>query len=163
MSICIIIPASGKGIRYGCPKADALLESGLSFSQAIISTCHAAGLNEIELIREADCLEMLAGIRLGIERRPGYRHYLIFPVDHPFVLPQSLVTICSTASIHPGKIIRPCYLGKPGHPILIPYSLNLNVDSPCGLAGIIRESGMTIIDIPVDDPGILRNLNHPGD
>ena len=163
MSICVIIPASGKGIRYGMPKADALLESGLSFSQTIVNTCQSAGLKDIELVRLADCPDMLSGIQTGISRRPGYSHYLIFPVDHPHVMPQSLITLCAKATAHPGKVIRPSYRGKTGHPILIPSSLDLNTDSAVGLAGIIRESGMPIIDIPVDDPGILRNLNHPGD
>jgi CTP:molybdopterin cytidylyltransferase MocA len=59
-------------------------------------------------------------------------------------------------------VIRPSCNGKTGHPVLIPSSLDLFIDdNEEGLASIIRTQAKGIIDLPVEDKGILLNINRP--
>ena len=163
--IIAIIPASGKGSRFGSPKAEALLE-GKTFAETIIETLKAAGLRSIHLASYADTDDMLATLRRARRelKDSGAAGYLIFPVDFPFVTADSVLRMIACFRKMPDKVVRPLHKGKPGHPVIIPAALDLEQpDNGKGLRGIIQASAMTIHDLDVNDPGILRNINTPKD
>lgn len=163
--IIAIVPASGQGTRFGGPKSEVKIE-GQTFAERIESTLREAGIEQIRIARDLDTPDMLATVRETIaDLEPKQaKGYLIWPVDHPYVLAQTVKTMCSMSLIMPLAIICPSYQGKYGHPVLIPANLDLNSgDQHCGLAGIIHSGDYTVIELPVEDPGILRNINHPQD
>ena len=163
MKLAAIIPASGKGLRYGMPKADALLESGESFEERIKRLCAEAGMEDICVVREPSCAQMLDSICLGIKSLPEMDAYLIFPVDHPYVTAQTIAELIRAWHQNPKAVIKPCHQGKCGHPIIIPKCLALHPELPGGLAACINRSRIAVLKIQVDDPGILKNLNYPSD
>lgn len=113
---------------------------------------------------DRDTPDMLSSLRLGFQENPDYSHYLIFPVDFPYVRASTLQALAKASAAHPAAIIRPTYQGRSGHPIIIPATQDWHLELPQpGLAALIQHSGCDILNLELDDPGILRNINHPGD
>lgn len=169
--ITAIILASGKGIRFGKPKAEADY-GGATFLEHIIQTLQQAGITRMHIARTYQTLDMLATLRQAVAElkasspnsNPPCTGYLVFPVDFPCVKTTTLKILLDEHLQNPAAIIRPSYYGFSGHPIIIPESLNLDADDRGkGLRGIILHSGLHVIDINVDDEGIHRNINHPED
>ncbi len=163
-TLMAIILASGKGKRFGMPKAEAMLE-GQSFLQKICNSLDQAGLAYL-VARYPDTEDMLATLRraraelLLQNSNDGYSGLLVFPVDYPLVRPQTLASLAKVHYQSPEAVIRPVYNGLRGHPIVIPVSLELGSGVvQQGLKEIIRLSGMALLDLSVDDPGITRNIN----
>jgi molybdenum cofactor cytidylyltransferase len=163
--IAVIVLASGKGERFGMPKAEARL-GDLNFSEAAEHLLRMAGLDNIHIARGLDTPDMLSTLRetvksIDLQQLSGI---LVFPVDHPFILPATIVSLCEEFISHPDSVVRPVFEGKAGHPVIIPVWLDLDADDRGqGLAGLIREQVCTVIDVPVNDPAVLKNVNHPED
>ncbi len=144
------------------PKADAGFE-GKSFLQMITEKLLWVGLNYF-VARYSDTADMLATLRKAVKEIQGNGEtaaaYLVFPVDFPFVRQETLSLLLSIYRQSPEAVIRPVYDGQKGHPVIIPASLDLESDDQgLGLKGIIGNSNLPLIDIPVPDKGILRNIN----
>lgn len=143
---------------------NALLETGETFLEHILNTCREAGLERLCPVLNRDTPDMLSSLRLGFRENPDCSHYLIFPVDFPYVRASTVQALAKASATHPTAIIRPSHQGRTGHPIIIPASQDWHMDLPrAGLAALIHHSGLDILDLELDDPGILRNINHPGD
>lgn len=158
-----IIPASGLGSRFGMPKADAEID-GSSFAVHITGLLKAGGVANIVLARYPDSPDMLSSIKRAVLEHPGFKAWLIWPVDHIFVRPATLQALLETWTAMPDAVIRPVCDGRFGHPVIVPAWLDLEADHhDQGLAGLIREQVCTVIDVPVEDMGILRNVNRRED
>ena len=154
-----IIPASGRGERFGMPKADAEID-GVSFAEHIRGLLSSGGVENIVLARYPDSPDMLSSIKQAVGEHPGYKSWLIWPVDHIFVRPATLQALLDGWTAMPDAVIRPVYEGRSGHPVIVPGWLDMEADHHGeGLAGLIRAQVCTVIDIPVEDIGILRNVN----
>jgi CTP:molybdopterin cytidylyltransferase MocA len=178
--VTAIILASGKGTRFGKPKAEADYK-GVSFLDRITATLKEAGVQKIHVAQDYETPDMLATLKQAVtELEKGwipasagktsspesqsYSCYLIFPVDFPFVQAETIKTIVAAHYKHPKAIIRPCYYGFCGHPIIIPADLDLQADDHGkGLKGIISFCGKPVIDIQVHDEGIHKNINFQKD
>nr|MDK2851286.1 molybdenum cofactor cytidylyltransferase [Candidatus Cloacimonadota bacterium] len=158
-----IILASGKGSRFGMPKSKASFNGSL-FSQKIMETLVSGGIEEIYLADDLKTDSMLDTIRQSISSlKEAADCYLIFPVDHPFVLSETISTMLQVSRANPDCVIKPEYRGHRGHPIIIPANLDLNDCQYDNLRDLIRYSGIATLIVPVEDPGILMNINHPED
>jgi len=143
-----IILASGKGSRFGMPKSEASFE-GLLFSQKISQSLMEAGIKDIILADDLETESMLDTLRESIRTLPEKPDcYLIFPVDHPFVLPETITALLQVAIANPDCVIKPEYRGLRGHPILIPAELDLSAPEHDNLRDIIRYSGLGTIIVP---------------
>lgn len=178
--VIAIILASGKGTRFGKPKAEADYK-GFSFLDRIGATLKEAGVQNIHVAQNYVTPDMLATLKQAVtELEKGwildsagktnspesqeYSSYLIFPVDFPFVQAATIRTLVEAHYTHPKAIIRPCYYGFCGHPIVIPSDLDLQADDHGkGLKGIISFCGKPVIDIQVQDEGIHKNINYQKD
>ncbi len=164
-----IIPAAGKGSRYGIPKAQAVIE-GKAFLDLVTATVISAGIDRIIAVTDVETADMLASIRLGITRAKEtandefpIRGFLIFPVDHPLVTPQTVIALCSCFRANPEAVVMPRYERRNGHPVIIPASIDLDLPVSHGLSQIIRESELITIHLDIDDANVIRNLNSPAD
>ncbi len=167
MQIITLIPAAGKGSRFGMPKVDASY-NGISFAQRIIDTLEEAGLTDYYLLRDLDTPDMQTtlrhGMRLAITEGRIPDGWLIWPVDHPTVKAATVMTLASIFERKSNSVIIPRNGGRNGHPILIPGALLIPAQpDPLGLKGIIHSSGFPILYADVDDVGILFNFNTPED
>lgn len=167
MKIIAIIPAAGKGSRFGMPKVDASY-NGISFAQMIINTLKAAGIEDYILVRDIETPDMLATLRIGMQRALQQQErpdgWLIWPVDHPTVKASTVSIMVQVFTEKANSVIIPRNQGKNGHPILLPGALVIpDQPQPLGLKGVIIQSGFPQLCIDVDDVGILFNFNTPED
>jgi len=165
MEICALIPAAGKGSRFGQPKVDALY-NGFTFSEMIIKTLKEAGIKTYYIIRDIETPDMSATLYNGWQQvcREG-RHpdgWLIWPVDHPLVKKETIVLMVDAFADNSNSVIIPCYNNRNGHPVLLPGSFVFAKKADAaGLKGAILKSDFPRLYIEVDDAGILANLNTP--
>lgn len=167
MQIVALIPAAGKGNRFGMPKVDANY-NGISFSEKILATLRESGIKEHLVIRDVETPDMFATIKYGMKSilSKGIHPdgWLIWPVDHPAVQIGTIRFMIKVFSIHSNSIIIPRHNARNGHPIIIPASLAFPEDAPPnGLKDIILQSLLPVHFIEVEDPGILININTPED
>ncbi|MCB5262413.1 MAG: NTP transferase domain-containing protein [Candidatus Cloacimonetes bacterium] len=158
--VTAIILASGKGLRYGQPKSEASIDGKL-FSQKISASLLDAGIRDIVLADDEDTASPLDTLRAAVsklETKPDF--YLIFPVDHPFVSSETISILLGTAFQNPDCVIKPEFRGQRGHPIIIPSTLNIYAEAEAGLREIIRYSSIATVIVPVEDAGIMQNVNY---
>jgi molybdenum cofactor cytidylyltransferase len=183
--IAAIIMAAGRGERMGQPKL--FLESaGKSFLELVITALEGAGILDITAVvrkedraRSATMIKSyrlavnrhpengpLSSLRAGLDSAPGFEGYLVVPVDHPFIKPGTIRDLAETFKQKPYTIVKPYCQGKSGHPVIIPASLAEHIagqDTTGGLAQVIRNSGLAVARLEVNDNGIFRNINTKGD
>ena len=161
--IIAIILAAGKGSRFGMPKVDAVF-GGITFLERIRNTLAVAGINDVFVARNLPTSDMLESLQYATRQSTDAAGYLIFPVDHPFVNATTIVDMTTSFTLHPNAVIRPLYESRTGHPIIIPRCLDLWMPGVTGgLAQIIRQSGIEVLNLPTADSGVLRNINTAAD
>lgn len=93
---------------------------------------------------------------------PDTPFVIVALVDHPLVEPCTYRLLRETAIRHPGFMVIPTYEGRRGHPVVFPSALfdELKGAPPEeGARAMVRENPRRVLEIPVNDPGILMNLN----
>jgi CTP:molybdopterin cytidylyltransferase MocA len=158
-----IILASGKGTRFGMPKSEAKID-GLLFSQKISQSLLESGVRDIVLAEDLDTSSMYETLQETIRKEikaPPY--YIVWPVDHPLVSSTSISLLIEGAIQNPDCIIKPEFRGKRGHPVLLPSTLDFLSPLYETLRELIRHSGKGTVILPVEDPGVILNINRPQD
>ena len=87
---------------------------------------------------------------------------LLFLVDHPVMTAATINTIVHR--FEPGRIILPTFNGRRGHPVLFPsetFAEILKLPASCGANVVVRKDPSRIIEVPVDDEGILVDVDTP--
>lgn len=106
-----------------------------------------------------------ASIQAGILALPDDRDILLWPIDHPFVSPRTVETLTSLLSTDTVAVwYIPTYEGSGGHPVLwrsvvCPDVLDLRPDAP--VRSLLPEFGPQVRRVPVDDPGVVANVDTP--
>jgi len=162
--IIAIIPASGKGARFGMPKVNASFR-GRSFCDHIISCLSDAGINDYRVANYPEATDMLHSIQIAIKELcpPLPNAFLIYPVDHPLVLASTITKLYSAHRRYPSAIIKPLFKNRSGHPIIVPGDMDFDASVEGGLRALIRACGKMIVYVETDDMGILQNINSPKD
>jgi len=109
---------------------------------------------------------MAASIRAGIRALPAeVAGVLICLGDMPWVSADTLIGLAARFAPAEGRsICRPVYDGRPGNPVLFarryfPELLDLAGDR--GAKAVLQAHVGDVCDCPVDDPGVLRDLDKP--
>jgi molybdenum cofactor cytidylyltransferase len=137
------------------PSKSALLEAALSDLP-------------VRLIRNARADEgMGASIATGITELeaafPHARGWLIALGDMPFVAPATILTISGAVGPQ-GRIVAAGHGGRRGHPVAFERSLSAELgtlDGDVGANVLMGRYGVRIIDC--GDPGVIRDIDTPGD
>jgi molybdenum cofactor cytidylyltransferase len=88
------------------------------------------------------------------------------PGDHPSVAASTLDSLSNCSLKRPIQAIIPQYGDSGGHPVLIPPNVAatlLEATCPNGLGAFWSERAELCHRVPVDDPGVLRDVDTPGD
>jgi len=108
---------------------------------------------------------MLSSILIGLkEIETSCTGFFLYPIDYPLVRQATFHKLLLAHHSDPEKIIKPACNGQHGHPIVFPKSLFQALrEAPLdqGARFVIRKYSHHIINIDVDDPGILININTP--
>jgi CTP:molybdopterin cytidylyltransferase MocA len=109
---------------------------------------------------------MISSVRIGVAALQSRQAIVILPVDHPDVASGTIRLILAAAAGHPGVVVKPVYRGRAGHPVLVPnavFAPILASRDDDTLREILASAGGAALRVEVDDPGVLRNVNAPGD
>jgi len=106
-----------------------------------------------------------ASVQAGLMALPVDRDVLFWPVDHPFVSRRTVGVLTSyLESDAVGVWFIPTYEGHGGHPVVWRSIvrrdlLELRADAP--VRSLLPEFGPQVRRVPVDDPGVLANVDTP--
>lgn len=179
-----VIVAAGMSSRMGDFKP--MLNIGsISIAQRIIVNFKKAGVDKIVMVTgyNATALErhlagngvvflrnenyetthMFDSAKIGLEYMRDRADKILFtPVDIPLFTSSTVTSLLQSGA----ALACPVCENQTGHPIMISSELVdiiLNNDGRYGLKGALDSCGIPMEEIPVDDPGILRDADTPED
>ena len=184
MQIGAVIVAAGMSSRMGDFKP--MLNIGsISIAQRIVATFHQAGVTKIAVVTgyNAPLLErhlsnsglvflrnedyastqMFDSAKIGLAYlRDKCERILFTPVDIPLFTAMTVTELIESGA----ELCCPVCEGRTGHPLMIASSLvdAILADSgEGGLQGAIARCGAEMLQIPVEDPGVLHDADTPAD
>ncbi len=107
---------------------------------------------------------MFSSIQAGVATASGDA-LLVMPGDMPFVRAATVRAVIDAYRGRPG-IVSPRYRGKRGHPVALPLWLRDEIrDTPAtaNLHEVIKRHTDLRVDLDVDDPGVVRDVDVPAD
>lgn len=186
-NIAGIVLAAGEGKRFGGTKALAEFD-GMSFLERVSESLKHAGCAPVIVVGGADssaveklCSDLdvdfvenpdwqagqFSSLKAGLsslKTRPA--GVLIALVDHPFIEITTYVHLLEASRAHLESIIIPVYNCKRGHPVIIPMAIGdeiiVSPDSS-NLREIIKKHNELVVELPVDDSGILKDIDTAAD
>lgn len=106
----------------------------------------------------------LSSLQIALDELSDYGAILVHPVDHPLVTGQTIVDLTFHFQKTSEGILIPEFHGKKGHPVIFTarfYGELKAAPLQEGARWVVRHNTMSVIPVPVEDPGILQNVNNP--
>ena len=184
MRVGAVITAAGMSSRMGDFKP--LLNIGsMSIVKRIVATLRQAGADSIAMVTgfNAEALEHhLAGSGIVFLRNPDYESTHMFdsarigltyladkcdrilftPVDIPLFTAATVSALLDSGA----ELACPVFDGQTGHPLLMSDKVARKIltdSGEGGMQGAITRCGVDMLEIPVDDEGILHDADTPQD
>lgn len=174
---CVIM-ASGLGRRFGgnklmapflgAPLIGRILSATEAFQNRVVVTRHEA---VARLCREQGFPVVLHSlpyrsdtVRLGLEALPELEGVLFCPGDQPLISADTLAALAERSRQAPDAILRPCYAGEPGAPILFPkWAFPELKDLPQGKGGgfLAKKYPEKVHMLPVQHSWELMDADTP--
>jgi molybdenum cofactor cytidylyltransferase len=185
MKSAAVVPAAGKGERFGGQKllarvgADLLLDRTLAslldagVEQVVVVAAPAADLSaagrladtRVRIVTNADPSRgMFSSIQTGLAACDG-DPMVVLPADMPFVLPHTVAVLMKAALTESGAIV-PTSGGRRGHPIVLrrpACEALLRAPAASNVKDALAAAGLARSEWPVGDPGVLRDVDRPDD
>jgi CTP:molybdopterin cytidylyltransferase MocA len=103
---------------------------------------------------------------LQVLDRPGVHGMLVTPVDLPLVTAATVTRILEQFAATHRPIVRAVHGGAHGHPVLFAREVFASLrraDLNVGAKAVLRAHEGSILNVEVDDPGVLQDLDTPED
>lgn len=182
-----VIPAAGRSYRMGTQKA--LLDAGgRSFLARVLASLKEGGAHPLLVVvrdqegsvaREARANGGIAvlnadpasgpisSLQAGIRSLPENAAAVLFaPVDHPLFGRDTVRALLRGFRETGAPLVVPAFEGWRGHPVLFGRSLFpelLEENLPDGARTVVRRYLEERLQVEVDDPGILSDIDTPED
>jgi molybdenum cofactor cytidylyltransferase len=191
--IAAIVPAAGQSLRMGRPKlilpvggvpliarvitalkaggvGRVIVIAGPAEMPGALALIEAAEGQGAEVLRSpTPTADMRASVELGLEYLTQGSEpdaVLLAPGDSPGLKAANVARLIRRAADQPGRIIVPCHEGRRGHPVFLPWSLAREIPHlppGVGVNALLAAHPEAIVAFDADDPGILADLDTPGD
>lgn len=184
--IAATILSAGMSSRMGYPKA-LLRYRGRTFLQSILDVTAAVGiarrlvvlgpepdrilseheLRGVTLVTNPEMdLGPIGSIKASIEaiRVHPVDGLLVWPVDFPHVAVKTVELMIEAFREKPDSIVVPSTQGQRGHPVLFPRSVFAELEAVAdseGARAVVRAVPERVIEVPVEDPAVVDDLNTP--
>ena len=191
MTVGIVIVAAGLGTRFrqqsGNPRANKLMAGCAVVGELVLPVFthalrHALQASDnvmvvtrpdyYEIQRQSersgcryiylDSAGLGESIAAGVQNTPDWQGWLIALADMPFIQPKTFTTVAN--SLASNVIARPVYQQQAGHPV------GFGADFRSELMALQGDNGArslfqrcTPLMIPVNDAGVLRDIDKPDD
>lgn len=112
---------------------------------------------------------MFVSIRIGLQmarRIDASADIVLHPADHPSVRLDTLHALIAAAAERPDRAAVPQYRGLGGHPVLMPENVARSVSAYNGRGGLRQfwlDHPELCHRLPVDDPGVVFDVDTPSD
>ena len=188
MRAVAVVTAAGSAERFGGKKLltlidgeplldhtiDALLDGGVSEVIVVVGKDARAELERdvnamldprVRAVENPDPSRgMFSSIQEGVAQAQGDA-ILVMPGDMPFVSAETVRAVIAAYERKPA-IVSPRYRGKRGHPVALPASLRDEIRSAkpgATLHDVIHAHSDLRVDVDLDDPGVVRDVDRPED
>jgi molybdenum cofactor cytidylyltransferase len=185
-----IILAAGASTRMGRPKALLTLSDGSTFVQAVTASLIGGGVADVLIVgrpddrglrdeveglsrtrfvenaraEEGQLSSVVAG--LNAADRPGVGAVLVTLVDLPLIKAETVRTLIDTFLSTHALIARTSHRGRHGHPVIFArrvFDELRHAEPQVGAKSVIRAHLPSVLDVEVDDGGVLRDIDTPED
>jgi molybdenum cofactor cytidylyltransferase len=181
MASAVIVPAAGKGERFGGAKLLARIDGDTMLGRTLRSLLNA-GVGEVVVVTAPDAVfdevallkdprvrvvknpdpsrGMFSSIQIGIREASG-DPLAVLPADMPFVSSYVIAAVID-ACARTHHIVVPAHLGKRGHPVAFPAELRhaiLAADAQSTLKAALAGTMAYHFELDVDDSGVLRDVD----
>jgi molybdenum cofactor cytidylyltransferase len=178
--VSAILLAGGKSRRMGVCKqtlvfaakpvivhcVDALLDAGLARITVVVGKYGNAirmALRNVKVDIVENVLpdtDMADSVRTGLTAMGHLpAAVMICLSDHPMVQPGTIGTLLEMQRMFPRDILIPVYRGKNGHPVIFPTELLKRILHGGTLRDIIQANPDRVQRIPVDDAGVVMDID----
>jgi CTP:molybdopterin cytidylyltransferase MocA len=110
---------------------------------------------------------MFSSVQAGVRHLDSkYQAFFINPVDIPLVRPATVRKLMEAVRENPDNITYPVFLGKRGHPPLIPSALIPDIlgwEKDGSLKAVLKAHEKRAMEVPVADSYILYDIDTPED
>ena len=187
-----IILAAGRSTRMGTSKALLIAPDGRTFVARLAETLCEGGVDapvvvgredddllraEVETIgcgvgfvvnADADEGGQLSSLLAGLRKadHPGVRALMVVPVDAPMVTSDTVAALIAAFAATGAPIVRARHRGWNGHPVIFSRALFEELrraDPEAGARAVVRAHQGAIINVDVDDPGVVGDVDTPED
>jgi molybdenum cofactor cytidylyltransferase len=187
--VIAVVLAAGRGARLGGVAKALLAHGGESFLARVAGTLAAAGVRDALVVvgpphgdavrAEASRLGlpvvdnpapergMASSVAVGFAALAGRddEAALLWPVDLARVSADTVARVAAAAA--PERIAIPTWQGRGGHPTAFGRALWPEL-AACdhladGARSVVRRDPARVVRIPVDDPGVVADVDLPGD
>jgi len=182
-----IVPAAGKAERFGGAKLLADV-GGRPMLDRTIASLLDAGVGRVVVVLSPGARERFtsvaalgdARVSVAVNRDPDRGMFssiltglagaegdpiLVLPGDMPFVRPET-VKLVADRCLATGRVVTPRRGDARGHPAALPGRLRtalLDADPLWNLSAWFAANVPDRLMLDVDDPGVLRDVDRPGD
>ncbi len=180
-----LLLAAGSSRRFGADKLLHRLDDGrpmaVAAAESLMSVCHrvvavvrpAPGdvgalltATGCELVVAPDAhLGMGASLAAGVRGTAGAGGWLLALADMPFIRPSSHLAVV-TCLRSGASLAATEYQGRRGHPVGFSspwYEPLAELTGDRGGKTLLERHADQLVLCPVEDPGVLRDIDHPGD
>jgi molybdenum cofactor cytidylyltransferase len=183
-----VILSAGASSRMGTPKSNLSIGNS-TFLNTILNRLSSGGFKPLLVVTGYHHREIIDAIDPGYHCRifrnphpeqgqlsslqiairnlnPDISGILMVPVDHPLVQEDTYRRIFHLALAHPQNIIVPRYREHNGHPVYFSRKFFPDLLESLPAAGareIIRNNPADVIRLPLEDQGILCDIDRPED
>ena len=183
-----IVLAAGASVRMGRPKAFLPLVPGGTVLGRVLGLLADAGVSPLIVVaREAFAVASAwedpraADVRVIVNPDPDRGQLsslvcgidalaaeapaaLMTLVDIPLVQPSTVAALLAAWFRDPAPLVRPIHEGRHGHPVIFGRALLdalKRADPAEGAKPTVRSFAWDAVSVPVDDPGVLIDLDTP--
>jgi len=180
-NVVTVLGANGASIQEAVEEEFArLVESGEL--QDDLARAHGKGADgfEVHFTRNPRwATGMLSSVQVGLRGALAMnpRGIVVMPVDHPSVRPETVAAVAAILEQAIGACrpadrkafsyaVVPRHRGRRGHPVALSPALADAVSKDkkaTDLSDAMRRNARLVGYLDVDDPGVLRNVNRPGE
>lgn len=186
-----IVLAAGESRRMGHPKAGLRVgPSGPTFAAAAVGGLQRAGLGHVTVVAGAHpeavrasiegldgvhvlvhpgwAAGQLSSLRAGLDAvdGPGLEALVVTLVDCPFVQPATIEALVAVWRTTRAPIVRPAVGERHGHPVIFDRATFEDLRTApldIGAKAVIARWRRALVNVAVDDDGVLADIDTPGD
>lgn len=150
--------AAGSRLIAALPRSIGVVRPG---DPALSGILASVGLEVVANDRATD--GMGTSIAAGVAAAPDADGWVIALGDMPWIRPDTIGAVADAVDAG-ASIAAPCFNGVRGHPVGFSARWRdalLALDSDVGARGLITSAELRLL--PTDDPGVIRDIDRPGD